>query len=948
MAIAISLIIFAVLGLAICQLYAERNIFGSLLQMGAISCFEFDKKLRVKKVWGDKTVSVQIRECNNDLIAWAKQHLSESDANSLILSLEKLKETGEANANFSIKGRKGSLSVKMKSGKTLFGKKFFSVLFDESDAQKTANFYSDILDSFPCPIYAKNVTQNDIYIYSNKCHAEVVCRSKKELLHDDRTDFDFFDEKTAKELRRIDAEVPPTGEIFHEFFPLVSTRGDSTIYYSFKTARIQENGDKYIFGISFDIDEFIETQKTLQRSAENEKLINRCLRLLLSAESDSDIFKELVKLIGTTLKSDRCYIYEFNQRTSMVKNAAMWNASDVEGNLSLILSPKILLSASEELKRDNIIKIDDASIDTRPFVEALKPVLEAREIQSTMVVGIQNQGELVGFIGLDYVKSRHKHSSFEEQILHSIASILEIFLQRRAVTEKIEQSESEKRLILDSLDVPVMLFDNRGKLLFVNSASAKLVGKSAKQILSEPCYINYCGSNGVESGICAVREVIESKKAKVIETKLHGRDMIVTLSPIMDKSGKVANVVEFNIDVTEFNEKSKALIKAMDDARAADRAKSYFLATMSHELRTPLNSVIGYSELMQDESLDREERVQNLQNINFAANSLLSLINDVLDLSKLEAEQMQMNNTPTNMESLLEDLSKIFQFKASNKRLRLQLNIPKNFPILLLDPLRLKQVLMNLMGNAIKFTSAGEVSVNVKFDELAQNEGTLYVSVKDTGAGISKKFMERIFSPFERDSEDAVRGTFTTEGTGLGLAISKKLVDKMGGDIKVESELAKGTTFTIVIPKIKVGKAFPAPKDKPESKTPFNADLPKFDFKGKTYIVDDIPMNLSVLSAMLKKLGIEHESFSSAREVLERVSQEKPEIILSDLWMPEMSGAELAVEIKNNPETSQIPIVAITADTQFKGNEFDDVTLKPITVKSISGIFAKFFPKDKS
>lgn len=944
MATAILSILIVLMGFALCQFYTERKVFGSILKMGSISFFQFDKNLKVKKILGDKFVADQIRNSNSNLSLWIEKNLPEADARSLFLSIEKLKTSGEASSTFSINGRKGSLSARMKSTGGIFGKKFFFVIFDEGEAQKTANFYSDILDSFPCPIYAKNVTQNDIYIYSNKFHAEVVCRTKKELLKEGRTDFDFFDDKTAKELRRIDNEVPITGEIYHEFFPLVSTRGDSTIYYSFKTAYVKENGDKFVFGISFDIDEFIETQKTLQRSADNEKLINRCLRLLLSAESDHDIFEEVVKLIGTTFKADRCYIYEIDRQKDGLKNAAMWKASDIEDCTRIILPPKILAHASEELRRENIIKIDDASVDTRPLVKILKPVLETREIQSTMVVGIQNRGTLVGFIGLDYVKARHKHSSFEEQILHSIASILEIFLQRRAVVEKIEYSEAEKRMILDSLDVPVMLFDNRGKMLFVNSASAKLVGKPAEQILSEPCFINYCGESGME-GVCSVREVIETKKPKSIEAKMHGRDMIIKLSPIMDKSGNVTNVVEFNIDVTEFNEKSKALIKAMDDARAADRAKSYFLATMSHELRTPLNSVIGYSELMQDESLDREERVQNLQNINFAANSLLSLINDVLDLSKLEAEHMNMNSTPTDMEALLEDLSKIFQFKASNKRLYLRLNIPHNFPILLLDPLRIKQVLMNLMGNAIKFTNEGGVEVNVKFEETSKDEGSLFVSVKDTGAGISKKFMEKIFNPFERDSDEAVRGTFTTEGTGLGLAISKRLVDKMGGDITVSSELGAGTTFTIEIPKVKLGKASQIEKKK-EEKSPFNADLPKFSFSGKTYIVDDIPMNLSVLSAMLKKLGIAHESFPSAREVLARVRQEKPTIILSDLWMPEMSGAELADIIKKTPETSEIPIVAITADTQFNGNEFDDIILKPITVKSISGIFAKFFPKD--
>ncbi len=681
-------------------------------------------------------------------------------------------------------------------------------------------------------------------------------------------------------------------------------------------------------------------------AAENpkgEEILNRCLKFALNSRDERETYDKITETIGSALNADRCYVYTLDNEKRLLKNHSLWCAPGVTGEALIELTPEHYAATTGRLKSDGEIRLTNTAVDKSDVARLLRRLFKERGIRAMLLKGIFEAGELRGLIGVGFVKGPHHFSGFESRLLGSAASIIEVFMQRRRAAEETEQSEAEKRMILESLELPVMLFDASPKLLFVNSAAAAMTGKSAGEILKEPCYANFCGRSCVDEN-CNVLRAIRTGMPQTFEASHHGQDFVVKIFPIRDKSGKIVNALEYHVNVTEFNKKSRELMKALSAAKAADRAKTQFLATMSHEIRTPLNAVIGYSELSLDDSLEKSERHKNLKNIGLSARSLLSLFNDVLDLSMLETHQLEIKRTPVDIRALVDELRQLFAFRAISKRIRLNVGVSESFPVLMLDGLRLRQAVMNLLGNAIKFTDTGGVDVDISFEPAGADSGNLRISVKDTGTGIPHGILDTIFNPFERHTSDKPRGDFAYDGTGMGLPISKRLVEEMGGDIRVESEPGKGSTFTITLRNVSVSSE--APRETPaqaavrEAESAAPASPPK-PFDGEVVIIDDIAMNLNILGAILKKLNIKYSAYLSGKEAYEGIKSKKPSVILTDLWMPEMTGMELAKIVKENPETADIPVVAITADSQFKikeYGEFSDIVLKPISLKEISGV----------
>ena len=396
-------------------------------------------------------------------------------------------------------------------------------------------------------------------------------------------------------------------------------------------------------------------------------------------------------------------------------------------------------------------------------------------------------------------------------------------------------------------------------------------------------------------------------------------------------------------DITELAEQQEKLRQALEQARAADRAKSYFLATVSHELRTPLNAVIGFSELLQGADVEPQEQQEYLGSINFAGNALLNLINDVLDLSRLEADQVELDCRPVDVKRLVREIVGVFKQKAVEKNLSLQMTYTNLPPTLYLDDLRIKQILLNLTGNALKFTHDGGVTVSAVF-RLAEEagQGTLIFSITDTGIGILPEKISQIFEPFVQDS--GVRGHRIYEGSGLGLAISKRLVEKMGGKLSAESTPGKGSTFTVRLENVKYQSS--SRQDMAES----GAETVNFNSPAggniQALLVDDVAMNLKVLQAMLKKMNVSCILAESAEEALELLRKgRRADIILTDLWMPGLSGSAFADLLKQNEATAKIPVVAVTADTQMPAEEavkFRQVLTKPITRQALIDAFKTY------
>ena len=402
------------------------------------------------------------------------------------------------------------------------------------------------------------------------------------------------------------------------------------------------------------------------------------------------------------------------------------------------------------------------------------------------------------------------------------------------------------------------------------------------------------------------------------------------------------------IELVLSRKRAKAIIMdALARAQAADKAKSFFIASVSHEIRTPLNSVIGFAELLREGGVTKTQQKEYLDAISTSANALLMLINDVLDLSKLEANQMQIITAFTDFNALCREVLLIFTFRAQENGNRLVSDVPEDLPELEIDNIRIRQILINLLGNAVKFTKNGSITLRVSFtpDADAGDTGTLRCAVADTGIGISEDDQKKLMEPFVQLSK--MRGTnAVNNGTGLGLSISKRLAGRMNGELTCSSTLGEGSTFEVALKSVHFRAKPSASKPKKQTRSAKDASIGRDVKTISILVVDDVPMNLRVVKALFSKIGFNNVSTaSSGKDALALLEKQPVDLILSDMWMPEMNGAQLSAAVKNDPRFSHIPIVAQTADVETSGNfdmsNFDAIILKPITKEKLSNMIKR-------
>ncbi len=385
------------------------------------------------------------------------------------------------------------------------------------------------------------------------------------------------------------------------------------------------------------------------------------------------------------------------------------------------------------------------------------------------------------------------------------------------------------------------------------------------------------------------------------------------------------------------------LARAKERAEQANRAKSVFLANMSHEIRTPMNAIIGFTELLSDQ-LEEPRLKSYVKTIRSAGQSLLMLINDILDLSKIEAGKLTLQKRPTNVYDLVQEVASIFMMNVRSKGLDLWVDIDPDLPAsLLVDDIRLRQVLVNLLGNAVKFTDSGYIKLGVVVKTVDEHlsKVDLEIIVEDTGIGIAKAQRETIFEDFSQQEGQDQR---KFGGTGLGLGISKRLIEMMDGFITLESVLGEGSTFTLHLNHIDIASVQEKPKsenDKAEGEIRF---LPS-----KILVVDDVADNRELLLQHFRSSVFEVLSASNGLEAVACFENEKPDLILMDIRMPKMDGYEAASRIKAQ---SNVPIVALTAsimqddEERIKRKDFDGFLRKPVLQRELFEELARFLPHE--
>lgn len=407
-----------------------------------------------------------------------------------------------------------------------------------------------------------------------------------------------------------------------------------------------------------------------------------------------------------------------------------------------------------------------------------------------------------------------------------------------------------------------------------------------------------------------------------------------TFNPIKYEEKRIMGVSVFSQDITKEKNNEQGLIDAKKEAEELAKAKSQFLSNMSHEIRTPMNAIIGLTNLLLEDKLTDQQR-ENLSTLKFSADNLLVIINDILDLSKIESGKITFEEISLSCDKIIDQVAKTFSFQLKNKNVELITEIAPNIPTLLGDPYRLTQILNNLVGNAVKFTPEGKVVVSARFTgKVEAGKAEIEFKVADTGIGIQKNKLDTIFESFTQAYTDTTR---KFGGTGLGLAITKQLIEVQGGHISVDSEPKNGTTFTFTIPFRTGGTAF--------NYADGASSVPDSALEGlKVAVAEDNKANQLVIRQILSRWKIQVIILNNGREAIDYLEHETPDVVFMDLQMPELSGFD-AIEIIRNPDSAvlnhDVPVLALTADVfpETRDRIFDsgmnDYLLKPVNIDEL-------------
>ena len=409
---------------------------------------------------------------------------------------------------------------------------------------------------------------------------------------------------------------------------------------------------------------------------------------------------------------------------------------------------------------------------------------------------------------------------------------------------------------------------------------------------------------------------------------------------VLSDTHRVDEIGVLSRAANKFKILNEHLIEAKKAAEETTRIKSEFLANMSHEIRTPMNGILGMVQLVNNTTLNTEQK-RMIEVISSSGNSLLVILNDILDLSKLDAEKMLIEERDFKLSALIYELEQIFKSQANHK------NIEFNFPTAELescdlvkgDETRLKQVLMNLLGNAFKFTESGQVTLAIDFKEQAENKVTLLFSIIDSGIGISQESIKTLFDAFTQADTSTTR---RFGGTGLGLTISNKILNLMGATLQVKSELGKGSTFYFELTLNTSSQSTSLIEEKPQ---PLNGN-----FKGKRILIaEDNPVNQIVLKSFLEKMGIEHITTADNGEIaVNMCTKQHFDLIMMDIQMPVMDGLLASKLIRELPGYSDTPIIATTAnithndEPDYINAGITDIVNKPIEFNALQAALAKY------
>ncbi len=779
--------------------------------------------------------------------------------------------------------------------------------------------------------------ENENFSFVNQALANIFGYSKEEMIGKD------LKELTSPEMFRkvLDqTKLRKQKESGRYELTIIRKNGEQRIITVTATPTINNEG-KYegAFGIFHDITEQKQAEELLYKNLQNQKLLAEVSYLFTKLEDFDKNINDTLRLIGEFTKVSRVYVFEDFNNGKYTKNTYEWYNKNIEPQIDnlqevpykIIPSFKKLFIEKGMVFSTNILELPQDLID----------ILKPQKIKSILILPIYVKDQFFGFMGFDECEKHRIWDKSEIELLKTITNIISTLFERKQGEEELRESEEKFRAISESAIDSIFIKDIHLKYIHVNPAMEKLFGLPASNLIGKTdikLFGEEAGKHITEIDKKVIKgEILIDEHEKTVRGELHSFHTIKV--PLKNSEGKIIGLCGIARDITERKHAEEDLKIALEKAKESDRLKSAFLSTMSHELRTPLNGIIGFSEILANSELSVDEVKDFSSNILTSGNDLLQIINDIIDISLIEADEIKISKEKFYINKTLKDIHNTFfnYDKIQNNQIDLIINneLEEGEDIIYTDETKFRQILNNLIKNAFKFTHQGtiEFGYTVKKDN---DIPFLQFYVKDTGIGIPEDKQSIIFERFRQADDSHTR---KYGGIGLGLAITEKLLKLLGGKIWVESEEGKGSTFFFTLPF--------DPDEKPIS-TDAKAEKIFYDWKDKTIlVVEDNTIVYQFIELALKKTKAYLLWTKRGKDAISTFESNKEiDLVLMDIQLPDISGYEVTKQLKKI--NKDIPVIAQTAYALEGDKEksleagCDDYITKPIKPKKLLSLIDKY------
>ena len=756
-------------------------------------------------------------------------------------------------------------------------------------------FANSIIDAIPGVFYAFN--KKGEFIRWNQNYLDI-----SGFTDEDMKNIHPLDAIAKKDKQKTAKEIEGTftkGYSELEAMIIQKGKGETPYFFTAKTKIIGD--DNLLIGTGFDMSELHNARQALQESEKK--------------------FRDLSDFLPAAIfETDNNGIITYTNKYG--KSITEYDSNDIESGISIL---DIITPEDHKQIKQNIAKIY--------FGEATKP---------NEYILISKRGKEVPVLGYTASIVKDDKPAGLRGIFMDITDLKKAQSELRKLSEAIVQSP-----------ISVIITDTEGKIEFVNPKFSETTGYSYEEVIGQNPNI-LSSDIQKEEYYKEMWDTINAGKiwhGEFCNKKKNG-DLFwesVSITNIKDEKGMISHFVSVKEDITRQKRILEELKLAKIKADEASRAKSEFLANMSHEIRTPMNSVLGFSELLSN-MVDDELQKSYLNSIKSSGKSLLILINDILDLSKIEAGKLDVEYELISLESLFEELETLFSLKLLEKGLEYISEIEPSVPHLIFnDESRLRQLLINLLSNAIKFTEKGYVKIQASAgNQTIENNKqycNLIICIEDTGIGIPKKSLKKIFEPFTQQEGQSSK---KFGGTGLGLTISRKLIDLMDGRIEVESTVGKGSKFSLIFENIEYTT------DGLTREESLKLSPNSIEFHGSTVlIVDDIDENRLFLKGILMNYNLKLLEAENGKQAISIINATSPDLIITDLRMPELDGYQLKNYLDRHKELRDIPTLAVSALVlnhnidKVKEHKFCGFLSKPFHIEELLLELTKYLPYEK-